>query len=623
MNQLCTSIRLSKRRETLKYHYIYFRGMHLGAGEYVALLLAAFAAIFCYLPLTAAVIIILTITSAIFWKLYRLNNYWLKQGIPGPKPNLIFGNLLQLKNGFKTFDIENTKKYGSRFAVVFAGVPVFVTSDLDLLREVLVKQFNCFANREIRNITYNENHVGSKMMLVLKDQLWKDVRRTVTPAFSSAKMKNMMPLLEGCIVDLLNKCDLVIDESNGEFEAKELCGNYTMDAIAKCAFGVNAGSQRGDSPFANYARQILGFTFWDPRLLFITLFPNVARYIENFTGHYVLNHEAQKYVVDAVRKVIKERRMNPETGKVDFLKLLLDCSGKGDAETEVDCEITNDVVSKGGRKVELSDDLIISQCFIFLVAGYETSSATLQFCLYNLAVNPTVQEKGYEEVISVVGEKEYIDYDDLTNMPYIDQIIKETLRLFPPIPGISRQCKENVIIDGIKFERGCNVNAATFAIHYNEDFYPEAEEFRPERFSLEERKTMDPLTFIPFGFGPRNCIGMRFAQLEMRLALAYLLKHFRFTTNDKTPERKTMDPLTFIPFGFGPRNCIGMRFAQLEMRLALAYLLKHFRFTTNDKTPKPPLQITVLPFTKPAVPIYLTAIRRSRGVIRRSSGTPL
>ncbi|VDM27436.1 unnamed protein product, partial [Toxocara canis] len=100
---------------------------------------------------------------------------------------------------------------------------------------------------------------------------------------------------------------------------------------------------------------------------------------------------------------------------------------------------------------------------------------------------------------------------------------------------ISRQCKENVIIDGIKFERGCNVNAATFAIHYNEDFYPEAEEFRPERFSLEERKTMDPLTFIPFGFGPRNCIGMRFAQLEMRLALAYLLKHFRFTTNDKTP----------------------------------------------------------------------------------------
>ncbi|VDM48387.1 unnamed protein product [Toxocara canis] len=347
-------------------------------------------------------------------KLYRLNNYWLKQGIPGPKPNLIFGNLLQLKNGFKTFDIENTKKYGSRFAVVFAGVPVFVTSDLDLLREVLVKQFNCFANREIRNITYNENHVGSKMMLVLKDQLWKDVRRTVTPAFSSAKMKN----------SFLNSVNC------------RLCGNYTMDAIAKCAFGVNAGSQRGDSPFANYARQILGFTFWDPRLLFITLFPNVARYIENFTGHYVLNHEAHKYVVDAVRKVIKERRMNPETGKVDFLKLLLDCSGKGDAETEVDCEITNDVVSKGGRKVELSDDLIISQCFIFLVAGYETSSATLQFCLYNLAVNPTVQEKGYEEVISVVGEKEYIDYDDLTNMPYIDQIIKETLRLFPPIPGL-------------------------------------------------------------------------------------------------------------------------------------------------------------------------------------------
>uniref|UniRef100_F1L0B8 Cytochrome P450 3A31 n=1 Tax=Ascaris suum TaxID=6253 RepID=F1L0B8_ASCSU len=535
--------------------------MHIGIGEYVIILLIIIGTTFYYLPLSAAVITVTSLSSAIIWKLHCLNNYWAKQGIPGPKRNLIFGNLLQLMNGFKTFDIENTKKYGKNFGAVFAGAPTFISSDVDLLREVLVKRFNCFINREIRSITYNENNVGSKMLLVLKDQLWKDVRRTITPAFSSAKMKNMVTLLEECVADLINAFELAINERNGIFEAKELCGKYTMDAIAKCAFGVDVGSQHGNSLFAKYAREILNFTLWDPRVLFITLFPNISRCIENFTGHEITNHKANKYIVDAIRKVIAERRIHRKAGKPDFLQLLLDCSDERCAESEIDREITDEIVAKSGNKVKLNDELIISQCFIFIVAGYETSSATLQFCLYNLATNPIVQENGHEEVMRIVGDKELIEWDDLAKMSYIDHIIKETLRLFPPIPSINRQCNEEVFIDGVKFEKGCNINAAVFAIHYNEEYYPEAERFYPERFSLEKYKTNDPLTFIPFGFGPRNCIGMRFAQLEMRLALAYLLKYYRFIT--------------------------------------------------NNKTPKPPLEITTLPFTKPNDPICLTAIRRS------------
>uniref|UniRef100_A0A915APW7 Uncharacterized protein n=1 Tax=Parascaris univalens TaxID=6257 RepID=A0A915APW7_PARUN len=535
--------------------------MRIGIGEYVITVLIIIGAVFYYLPLSAAVITVTSLASTIIWKLRCLNNYWAKQGIPGPKRNFIFGNLLQLMRGFKVFDVENTKKYGKNFGAVFAGVPTFISSDVDLLREVLVKRFNCFTNREIPNITYNENSVGSKMLLVLKDQLWKDVRRTITPAFSTAKMKNMMTLLEECVIDLINAFDSAINERNGIFEAKELCGNYTMDAIGKCAFGVDVGSQHGDSLFAKYARQILGFTLWDPRVLFITLFPNVARYIENFTGREMRNHEANKYIVDGIRKVIAERRSHRKAGKPDFLQLLLDCSDERNAESEIDREISDGIVAEGGNKVKLNDDLVISQCFIFIVAGYETSSATLQFCLYNLATNPIVQEKGHEEVMRIVGDKELIEYDDLTKMSYIDHIIKETLRLFPPIPSVSRQCNEEMFINGVKFEKGCNINAAVFAIHYNEEYYPEAEKFYPERFSLEK------------------C--------------------------------KTNDPLTFIPFGFGPRNCIGMRFAQLEMRLALAYLLKYYRFVTNNQTPKPPLEITALPFTKPSDPICLTAVRRS------------
>ncbi|VDK19232.1 unnamed protein product [Anisakis simplex] len=133
-------------------------------------------------------------------------------------------------------------------------------------------------------------------------------------------------------------------------------------------------------------------------------------------------------------------------------------------------------------------------------------------------------------------------------MPYVDQVIKETLRVFPPIPSIGRLCNEDVIIDGIKFESGCHIHGSTFAIHFNEELYENPEQFRPEsrfRFSAEERKTTDPLAFLPFGFGPRNCIGMRFAQLEMRLALANMLKRFKFVTNQKTPVRSKLH-LSFL-----------------------------------------------------------------------------
>ncbi|KHN70784.1 Cytochrome P450 3A12 [Toxocara canis] len=274
------------------------------------------------------------------------------------------------------------------------------------------------------------------------------------------------------------------------------------------------------------------------------MFPNIARKLEDLTGHEILGHDCNAFFVSAVRSVIKERRAHPRKEKPDFLQLLLDCLDEEDGSKEIDKEITHEALS-AGSKVRLEEDLIIAQSLVFLAAGYETSATTLHFCLYNLATNPHCQDKAYAEVEHAIGHKTYIDYNDLSKMPYLEQIMKETLRLCPPAPRMLRECNEDITIKNIRFEKGCAIVVPIYAVHYNSDYYPQPEKFDPERFSPEARASMDPLTFLPFGYGPRNCIGMRFAQLEIRMALAYLLHRFRFKTNERTMK----PPVTLLTTG--------------------------------------------------------------------------
>ncbi|VDK17602.1 unnamed protein product [Anisakis simplex] len=180
---------------------------------------------------------------------------------------------------------------------------------------------------------------------------------------------------------------------------------------------------------------------------------------------------------------------------------------------------------------------ILANGYIFLIAGYETTSITLQFIAYVLARYPEIQDRLYEEVTGILGDKDVVEYDDIMQMHYMEQVMCETLRMYPPVVRTERDCGTDTVVDGVPIEKGTSVHVAVYAIHHNEEYYPNPEKFDPNRFSSAEKALRDPLAFIPFGYGPRNCIGMRFALIQIRFTMARLIRKYKFILPDEMKDK--------------------------------------------------------------------------------------
>lgn len=185
-----------------------------------------------------------------------------------------------------------------------------------------------------------------------------------------------------------------------------------------------------------------------------------------------------------------------------------------------------------------------AESFIFFSGGFETSSSTLTFCVYELALNQDIQQKLREEIQNGLEENEgKITYDLLFSFKYLDMVTRETLRKYPIITGMLRRCTKEYKIPetDLVIPEGLNVLLPTYSIHHDPEFYPEPSKFDPERFSPENSEQRNPITFLAFGEGPRACIGVRFGMLQMKIAIVKLLMNFEINVCDKTPM-----PLEFV-----------------------------------------------------------------------------
>ncbi|KAJ7401957.1 Cytochrome P450 3A12 [Pitangus sulphuratus] len=196
----------------------------------------------------------------------------------------------------------------------------------------------------------------------------------------------------------------------------------------------------------------------------------------------------------------------------------------------------------------LSDEEILAQALIFVFAGYETTSSTLSYTAYNLAIHPDVQQRLQDEVDAYLPNKATPTCSAITQMEYLDTVVNESIRLYPAGGRLERVCKKTVEINGVMIPKDMVVMIPAFVLHRDLRYWPEPEEFRPERFSKENKEHLDPYTFLPFGAGPRNCIGMRLAHLVMKVAVVVLLQNFCFRTCKDTPVRKWDDVFHYLPF---------------------------------------------------------------------------
>ncbi|CAG0923980.1 unnamed protein product [Notodromas monacha] len=478
----------------------------------------------CCLSVTGILLGILALGLAHFWfSRQKKFTYWEKRGVQTPgKLNLLFGSLWGAwsKRNFYE-DIEHRNKCGKFYGFYEGTKPVFIVSDLEAIRDVLVKEFDSFAERRDIKITMP---VWRKFLTFLRGEEWKETRAAVTPVFSSGKIKRMSSFMTACGDSLVQRLEKQLEVS----PILELKGNlrsFAMDAIAKCVFATDI--QDLDDPenvFVKNAREISERSAKGSNSILNLLFTLMPGAFVTWLIKVMPNSAMKQFdfFIDAVRNLVENHKKAPQDqGATDFISLLLE-------------QMKED---ESGRKNNfLDEESIIAQSLIFFVAGFENIAAALCVASFHLAKYQHVQEKLLEEIRRVeeaaIKEKDFKrgdkwSYSMYAQVVYADQIISESLRLYPVGAWLERIATKETKLCGIELEKGTLIRIPVYAVHHDEEIYPDPEVFNPDRFSAAHKDERPAYAFLPFGQGPKNCIGMRFAQHEMNVALIHLAKNFK------------------------------------------------------------------------------------------------
>jgi cytochrome P450 family 9 len=259
-------------------------------------------------------------------------------------------------------------------------------------------------------------------------------------------------------------------------------------------------------------------------------------------------------VSDYFSKIIEETlrtRKEKQIVRPDMIHLLMEAQ-KGrqhhDEEVKVSegfSSVSDSELTKNRRKQEITVEDITAQAFIFFLAGFETTSTLLTFTCYELAIDQDVQNRLREEIQSVSAKP---TYESLLGMKYLDKVVSEALRKWPSAVITDREVSKEFTIQPTEpgekpllLEKGIVCWLPMFAMHRDPRFYPDPEKFDPERFNDENKHKINPAMYMPFGAGPRNCIGSRFALLEAKLILFHIFKNFEVVTVERTPVPLVLD----------------------------------------------------------------------------------
>ena len=217
--------------------------------------------------------------------------------------------------------------------------------------------------------------------------------------------------------------------------------------------------------------------------------------------------KAREVLQHRIQQMIDERRSSSIT-RNDFLSILLQAT------------------DEDGKR--MSDEQLMDECLTLFGAGHETTSAALTWAWYLLCQHPHVYQKVQQEVESVLQGRSP-KYDDLAHLPYCLQVFKETMRLYPSAAGIVREALHDIEIDGYLVPKGYTVILSPYILHRTPAYFPDPETFDPERFTPEREKQLPRYAYLPFGAGPRICLGNHFALMEGQLLIATLAQRVHFT----------------------------------------------------------------------------------------------
>ncbi|KAF2897837.1 hypothetical protein ILUMI_08338 [Ignelater luminosus] len=493
----------------------------------------------------SAVLVVLATTFIVFYK--WCFSHWKSKGVFCLKPSIPFGNAGELVLQKRTIGLEfkhvydEFKKRGLKYGgYYFFMRPLFVPVDLDLVKHIMAKDFAHFTDHVIH--INEQSDPLSVHLFSLKGQKWKGLRAKLTPTFTSGKMRMMFQTLVDCSTGLVNVMDKFVMEKQA-IDIKEIVGRFTTDIIGSCAFGIDCSSLKNpDSEFRQYGKKFFDTSVKDSIVRLLTLTAPEIFTVLRLSSH---RKDVTNFFMNVVRQTVNYREENNIVRK-DFMHLLLQLKNNVKI-TENDL---GDLKSnKSDAEAALSMTELAAQCFVFFIAGFETSSTTSTFCLYELSKNTELQQNLRDEINRVLEKHNgKITYDAMMEMVYMDKCINETLRKYPPVPVHTRECTKtyNVPNSNVVLKKGSFVFIPVMGIQHDPEYFPDPDKFDPERFSEENKANRHSAAWTPFGDGPRACIGLRFGVMQTKVGLTVLLKNYKFTLNPRTASPLTLEPGSFV-----------------------------------------------------------------------------
>lgn len=486
-----------------------------------------------------AVLILLVLLVTILWYVGISPDDRLYKKLPGPWTLPIIGNLHQMP-------LDSVKFYERmcRSIFDFPNDPC-IGLYLGCQRFVLCHKPESMA-KILNSSQYLEKSDDYKFLwpwlgtglLTSTGNKWKQRRKLITPAFHYLILRNYIDIFNEharTFIDILNKKA----DGNEKFDIFPKISLCTLDIICEAAMGRNIFAQiYCDSEYVKAVLRINEIVFKrmrQPWIWWDRLFNVLPIGREHKKCLNILHGFTDKVIKERHEHLIEEGFYNTDdehiaentstTERHSFLDLLLK--------------------SMNTQKLaDLSD--VREEVDTFMFEGHDTTAGSLAWTVQLLGCHPAIQDKLYEEVSNICTSKN-VSFDNLNELEYLNCIIKESLRLYPSVPWFGRKINDPLVLDGYTIPKNTTIAILAIQFHQNEKYFPQPDKFIPERFLNNDTKERPAYSYIPFSAGQRNCIGQKFAMMEMKVALCHLILSYEIKAVYTCAEMKPSPDIILRP----------------------------------------------------------------------------
>nr|Q964T1.1 RecName: Full=Cytochrome P450 4c21; AltName: Full=CYPIVC21 [Blattella germanica]AAK69411.1 cytochrome P450 [Blattella germanica] len=449
------------------------------------------------------------------------------QKIPGAPSLPLIGTALPIlyrrKEDRMTWIEEILEKYKPLILWYFGNRPFVNISSPELI-EVVLRNTQLIDKAFLYDLFHSWLGTG---LLTSSGAKWHQHRKIITPTFHFS-------ILEGFITIFAEKSEILVrklqkEVGRGPFFIRQYVSNCALDIICETAMGTSVNAQ--DEGFSEYVTAINKMTdVLSDRMANPLLYPE---FIFKLTPYYWTHKKCLKVLNGFVNKIIQERKEERKKSKVT------QTSEDADIGKKKRVPFLDTLLDASEDDNKLTDTDILEEVHTFMFEGHDTVSAAMTWLLFELGHHPEIQEEAYKEVQDIFqGSDRVPTMADLNNMNYLERVIKESLRLHPSVIYFVREAHQDFELGGYTIPAGTNIDFSVPFIHRNPEIFPNPRCFNPDNFLPDRVVNRHPYAYIPFSAGPRNCIGQRFALLEEKVVLSYLLRHYRFRTVNKREDSK-------------------------------------------------------------------------------------